>query len=140
MISAAVLGQADLSQTKYVAISIKWELNPASEGVEWYVIEWNDEGLRDQTWSLLRNSDDQTNEVYVPFTELLQKATRANGKPPIELTDELCVRIIAAKSTDRSAASEPACFTMLHDTREPPKPDDPPAVLSAPRSVEIVHR
>ena len=139
-VSCFVFAQADLSQTKYVAVSIQWEPNPANENVEWYIIEYNDEGLSDQTWSLLRNSAADVTEVYVPFTELVEKATRANGKPPVELTDELCVRIIAAKSAERSPQSEPACFTMLHDTREAPQPNEPPAVLSAPRNARVQHR
>jgi hypothetical protein len=132
------LAQPDLSQTKYVAVDISWDPNPTSENVGWYMLEWNDEGLADNTWSVLRN--ESATAVYIPFTELVAKASRAAPKPAIKLTDELCVRVVAAREGDRSNPSAPACFTMLHDTNEPPDPDDPPAVLSAPANVTVEHR
>lgn len=136
--STGLYAQIDLSQTKYVAVEVSWTPNPPSEEVGWYILEWNDEGLADDTWSTLRNESATT--VYIPFSELVAKASRAAPKPPISLTDELCVRLIAARDTDRSNPSAPACFTMLHDTEEPPNPGDPPAVLSTPTGVKVAHR
>jgi hypothetical protein len=111
MVVSGVFAQ-DLSQTQYTAVRINYELNPADENVEWYIIEYNDEGLNDDTYAFLENggrgnSGETSSSVTIPFTKLVE----LNGSR-VTLDTEVCIRIIAARDTERSNPSPPACFTL----------------------------
>lgn len=111
------LGVSTGALAQPVRIAISWEPNPASEQVGWYIIEWNDAGV----WKLLAQDSGVAQDGRLTYETVYDFAT------DYPVGTELCIRITAAKGTERSQPSENACASITK----------PPSDFTLSRPVDI---
>lgn len=103
---------------------VYWKANPAAESVEWYTVEIFEKSQ--QVWLQLQNTSfcqtvsefestyNVENKIEDATTICSLGFTMANlGLPEVKLNDEICVRVFAAKRSDRSQPSAQACATVI---------------------------